>query len=104
VRIFLDSNVLLDVIEKREPAFAASYEVFIKSAAKEIDAIVGAGSITDIYYVNRKNCGDDEQALDSIIDLLNVVTLVDTKAVDIQEAIKLGFPDFEDAVIAATAP
>jgi predicted nucleic acid-binding protein len=103
MRVLLDTNVLLDVVEKREPAFAASYEVFRKSAAKEIDAIIGAGSITDIYYVNRRNCGNDGQALNSIIDLLKVVTLVDTKATDIQEAIKFGFPDFEDAVIAATA-
>jgi hypothetical protein len=35
--------------------------------------------------------------------MLKVVTLVDTKAVDIQEAICLNFSDFEDAVIAATA-
>jgi predicted nucleic acid-binding protein len=103
VKVFLDTNVLLDVVEKREPAFAASYDVFLKSAAKEIDAIIGAGSSTDIYYVNRRNCGNDKGALNSIIDLLKVVSLVDTKAVDILEAIRLGFSDFEDAVIAATA-
>jgi predicted nucleic acid-binding protein len=103
VRVLLDTNVLLDIVEKREPAFTASYKVFLKSAAKEIDAIIGAGSVTDIYYVTRKNCGNDKQALNSIIDLLNVVTPVDTKAADIQEAIKLGFSDFEDAVIAVTA-
>jgi predicted nucleic acid-binding protein len=103
VKVLLDTNILLDIVEKREPSFAASYEVILKSATKEIDAIIGAGSVTDIYYINRRNCGNDEQALNSIIDLLKVVTLVDTKAADIQEAIKLGFSDFEDAVIAATA-
>jgi predicted nucleic acid-binding protein len=103
VKVLLDTNVLLDIVEKRASSFDASYEVFMKSATKEIDAIVGAGSVTDIYYVNRKNCGNSEQALNSIIDLLTVVSLVDTKAADIQEAIKLGFSDFEDAVIAATA-
>ena len=29
--------------------------------------------------------------------------LLDTKAVDIQEAAKMGFSDFEDAVVTATA-
>jgi predicted nucleic acid-binding protein len=103
VKVLLDTNVLLDIVERRMPSFDASYEVFMKSATKEIDTIIGAGSVTDIYYVNRKNCGSNEQALNSIIDLLKVVTLVDTKAVDIQEVIRLGFSDFEDAVIAATA-
>jgi predicted nucleic acid-binding protein len=35
--------------------------------------------------------------------MLKVVTPVDTKAADLQEAIKLNFTDFEDAVVAATA-
>jgi predicted nucleic acid-binding protein len=103
VKVLLDTNVLLDVVERREPSFSASYEVFTKSVTKEIEAIVGASSVTDIYYVNRKNCGNSEQALNSIVDLLKVVTLVDTKAADIQDAINLGFADFEDAVIAVTA-
>ena len=103
MKVLLDTNVLLDILEKREPYFSDSYKIFIKSAERKIEAIIGAGSVTDIYYVTRKNCKDAEQALDFIIDMLKIVTPVDTKAVDIQTAIKLNFSDFEDAVIAATA-
>ena len=35
--------------------------------------------------------------------MLKVITVVDTRVSDIQEAIQLQFSDFEDAVIAATA-
>jgi predicted nucleic acid-binding protein len=76
--------------------------IFI-SGKKAVDAIVGAGSITDIYYVNRKNCSNTEQALNSIVDLLEIIIPVDTKAEDIRTAIGFGFSDFEDAVICATA-
>ncbi|GHU13982.1 DNA-binding protein [Spirochaetia bacterium] len=103
MKVLLDTNVLLDIVERREPYFSDSYQVFLKSAAGKIESIVGAGSVTDIYYVNRKNCKNTEQALNSIVDLLTVVDLVDTKASDIQDALCLGFSDFEDAVIAATA-
>ena len=103
MKVFLDTNVLLDVIEKRAPFFAASHDVFMKSARKEIDALIGASSVTDIYYIANKNCKNAKQALNYIIDLLNVVNVVDTKAVDIQNAIKFNMPDFEDAVVAATA-
>jgi len=103
MKILLDTNVILDVVEKREPFFSASYQVFLKSAAREFEAIIGANSVTDIYYVTRRNCKDSKQALSFIIDMLKVVTSVDTKAIDIQEAIRLNFSDFEDAVIAATA-
>jgi predicted nucleic acid-binding protein len=103
VKVLLDTNVLLDVIEKREPFFPDSFEVFMKSAKREIEAIIGASSVTDIYFVTQKNCKNAEQALGYIIDMLKIVTPVDTKAADIQEAIKLNFTDFEDAVVAATA-
>ena len=103
MKVLLDTNILLDIVEKREPYFSDSYQVFMKSAKKEIEAIIGASSITDIYYVTRRNCKDTNQAIGYIIDLLKVATPVDTKAADIEEAIRLNFPDFEDAVVAATA-
>jgi predicted nucleic acid-binding protein len=103
MKIVLDTNIMLDIVEKREPYFSDSYQVFLKSAAREFEAIIGANSVTDIYYITRRNCKDSRQALSFIMDMFKVVTFVDTKAVDIQEAIKLNFPDFEDAVIAATA-
>ena len=34
--------------------------------------------------------------------MLKIISIVDTKAMDINEAIKLGFPDFEDAVVSTT--
>jgi predicted nucleic acid-binding protein len=103
MKVLLDTNILLDIVEKREPHFADSYQVFMKSAKREIEAIIGASSITDIYYITRKNCKDSKQALGFIIDLLKIVSPVDTKAADIQEAIRLSFPDLEDALVAATA-
>ena len=103
MKVLLDTNILLDIVEKREPHFADSYKIFIKSAERKITAIIGASSITDIYYITRRNCKNAEQAIGFIIDMLKVVTAVDTKAADIQEAIRLNFSDFEDAVVAATA-
>ena len=86
MRILLDTNILLDIVEKREPYFADSYKIFMKSAERKIEAIIGASSVTDIYYVTRKNCKNAEQAIGFIIDLIKVLTPVDTKAADIQEA------------------
>jgi predicted nucleic acid-binding protein len=75
----------------------------MQNAQRKIEAIIGASSVTDIYYITRRNCKNAGQALGYIINMLKIVTPVDTKAVDIQEAIRLNFTDFEDAVVAATA-
>ncbi len=103
MKVLFDTNILLDIVEKREPHFYNSYQVFMKSTRLEIEALVGASSITDIYYVIKKNCKDSDKALGLINDLIKIVNPVDTKAIDIQEAVKLNFSDFEDAVVAATA-
>ena len=44
MKVMFDANVLIDVVEKREPHFSDSYQVFMKGAKKEIEAIIGAGS------------------------------------------------------------
>ena len=46
MKVLFDTNILLDVVEKREPHFSDSYQVFMKSARGEIEAIIGASSIT----------------------------------------------------------
>ena len=63
MKIVLDTNILLDIVEKREPYFSDSYQIFIKSAERKIEAIISASSVTDIYYVTRKNCKSAEQAI-----------------------------------------
>ena len=103
MKVLLDTNIVLDIVEKREPYFSDSYRVFMKSAEREIEAIIGVSSITDIYYVTRKNCKDTKHAVGFIFDMLKIVTPVDSKVADIHEALKLNFSDFEDALIAATA-
>jgi predicted nucleic acid-binding protein len=56
-----------------------------------------------VYYIIKKNYAGSQQAQQSIADLVEILLPVDTKAEDVQTAIKLEFSDFEDAVICATA-
>jgi len=103
MKVLYDTNVVLDYLVQREPFYHDSREVIILSAEKKLDGIIGAGSIADIYYIGRKNYHSTEKSLNLIIDLLKLVTLVDTKAYDITIALSFKMYDFEDAIIAATA-
>jgi predicted nucleic acid-binding protein len=103
MKILFDANVIVDICEEREPFFANSLDVFLLAAQKQIEGIICAGSITDIYYIVSKFLNNREQALNSIQNILMTLTLVDTKAQDIRNAIRFNFPDFEDAVVSATA-
>jgi predicted nucleic acid-binding protein len=102
VKITLDLNVLLDVAQKREPHFDASYAVIEKARCRELHGILPAHAITTLHYVIERSAGT--QVADSIIDdLLAHFTVhpVDTKL--LVRARKLSMADFEDSVVAAVA-
>jgi predicted nucleic acid-binding protein len=103
MKVLFDTNVILDYLMQREPFYRDSREVILLSAENKLDGIIGAGSIADIYYICRKEYQSTEKSLNLIIDLLKLVTLVDTKAYDISNALTYNMPDFEDAIIAAAA-
>jgi predicted nucleic acid-binding protein len=72
-------------------------------ANEEIEGIIGTSSITDIYYLIRKQYTDTKTAVDIIFNILEIIKPVDTLTSDIFYAAELGFNDFEDAVITAIA-
>ncbi|MDR2588137.1 MAG: PIN domain-containing protein [Spirochaetales bacterium] len=103
MKALFDTNVIVDILGCRAPFFHNSNAVFLMAAAHKIEGIIAASSITDIYYLVRKNYQDSGKALTSILSTLDVLTPVDTTADNIHTAAKMGFADFEDAVIAAIA-
>jgi predicted nucleic acid-binding protein len=103
MKVLFDTNVIIDVLAHRYPFYNDSRKAFEAALSQHVTGIVGAGSITDVYYIIKKNYAGSQQAQQSIADLVEILLPVDTKAEDIQTAIKLAFSDFEDAVICATA-
>ncbi|MCL1945729.1 MAG: PIN domain-containing protein [Chitinivibrionia bacterium] len=103
MKILFDTNIIVDFIAKRQPFYNDSREIFYMAAKKEITGIVSASSITDIYYLAKKFFSDFDKSQKAVSDLLNILYAVDTKAQDIYSALKLGFSDFEDAVVCAVA-
>lgn len=103
MRVLLDSNVVIDVIGRREKFFDSSYAVVRLAAEGKLDALVAAGSISDIYYIIRRSGKDAVATRDAIAALLQLVRVCDTAASDVSAALTIGISDFEDAILAATA-
>jgi predicted nucleic acid-binding protein len=100
--VMLDLNVLLDVIQKRQPHFPASAQVLDRVARGEIRGCVPAHAVTTIHYIVARHAGraKAEQAVDWV---LAKTTVVPVAAEQFLRARCLAFPDFEDAVVAALA-
>lgn len=105
MKILVDTNVIIDILCKREPFFEDSYEDSYNALNKCIDnhtIIVSASAITDIFYIARKYIGS-EQAKECIRNLLDLIKISDTRGADIEKALSSDISDFEDAVVSAIA-
>lgn len=58
-RILLDTNIILDIALKREPHFELSSKIFELFDKKHIIGHITATTVTDIYYISRKEKGNE---------------------------------------------
>jgi len=100
--VMLDLNVLLDVIQKREPHFHASAQLLDLVATSAIDGCVPGHGITTIHYIVTKY--SDRHKADRAVDwLLARTAVVSVGKEHFLRARALAMPDFEDAVVVALA-
>jgi len=100
---YFDTNVVVDILLKREPFFQDSFKALSETANNSVTGIIGTSAITDIYYIVYKEMKDKEKTLNSIFNILKILLLVDTVPSDIFTAKTLNVSDFEDSVISAVA-
>lgn len=97
MRVFVDTNVLLDVLAERKPFYSDSVDIWTLAEAGRLDASISAISFTNCWYLIRRHAGrrNADKALQVLRD---VFTPVDLTAQVLNQAIDAGFEDFEDAV------
>ncbi|MEA5581606.1 PIN domain-containing protein [Nodularia harveyana UHCC-0300] len=102
MRVFIDTNIVLDFLLEREPFVEDAVKLFAKIDAGEIAGFIAATTITNIYYIIRKAAGVKvaEDAISQILSDLHICA-VDKNV--LEQAISLNFKDFEDSVQYACA-
>ena len=98
MKILTDTNIVLDVILKREPFYTMSMDVLRLAQREDIQEYVSASAITDIYYLSYRQLRDKKLVKRLIKNLLTVVSVAYVSEREIFKAIELDWPDFEDTV------
>lgn len=97
MRILIDTNVVLDFLQQREPFVEDAAKLFEKIDAGEIEGFIAATTITNIYYIVRKAAGI-VAAQDAITQILTDLYICPVDRSVIEQAIAVNFRDFEDTV------
>lgn len=103
MRILIDTNIIMDILQKREPFFADSYQALRKAIESDVECLLSASAVTDIFYMLRKAFGSAQQAKEHLERIAQLVSFADVQGMDIHTALMREMPDFEDAVVDAVA-
>ena len=98
MKLLIDTNVVLDVLLRREPFFRTAAEVLSLTQRDEVREYVSASAITDIYYIANKQMKDRDAVRDLLKRLLMIVSVAAVSEWEIQNALNLAWGDFEDSV------
>jgi predicted nucleic acid-binding protein len=95
--VFVDTNVLLDVLMAREPLLSSSSAVLDLIDRGIVKAGLSAISINNVFFILKKNSGS-VKAYEVIETLQSLFTIVDLTSKLIKKSIEARWADFEDAI------
>lgn len=104
MRILFDTNIIIDIIQKREPFFKDSLKTFEYAINNYIDCLIPASSVADIYYILKRVKMPSKEIKDTLIKLSQIVSFADLNENDIYNALNNeSMEDIEDAIISEIA-
>lgn len=101
-RVFLDTNVLLDIAIPGRPGQRAASEIFKLVCEGELWAEISASSLKDFYYITRKTL-PEAQRRRWISLFMRAFQVINLSRLTCQDALASDEPDFEDGLIRSMA-
>lgn len=97
MNVFLDTNIIIDVLERREPFFILSANLLELGHSGKINLFATSLSFINGIYVSRKSIGKEE-AIKKIRLLRSFINVSPISSLEFDSALDLGIKDIEDAL------
>ncbi len=101
-KIFIDSDIILDVLCKREPFYTFSAEIFTLGDKRKVKLLTTPVVFANIFYISRKLLGV-ERAKEALRKLRLIIDIMPIGEKIIDLSLNSKFTDFEDALQYFTA-
>lgn len=102
MKALIDTCVIIDLLQKREPFFQSAYLVFLAVANRRVQGAVTAKSLAVIYYLMHKYLHDDAKTRQALETIFKLFTVADTAGIDCKKALLSPVSDYEDALMTET--
>ena len=96
-RVFLDTNIVIDLLANRQPFSKYAIEIFRQAEEKKISLFTSSHSIATTHYLLKKY--HSEKALREILDnLLDYLTIIPIDSAILRKGFRSKYKDFEDSI------
>lgn len=102
MKVLIDTNILLDVLQKREPFVTDSLVIWDLCETGILTGVVSTLSIANLSYIMRKELSPKVSSA-VLMQLNSVFQFADLSPEVVIKAAKMEWNDFEDAIQAVTA-
>jgi predicted nucleic acid-binding protein len=100
--LFLDTNVVIDVLANRQPFCENSAKMFEKAKNGNVKLFISSLSYSTIYYILNKEIGH-KSTIETLKKIDNLIETLDVTSTIVKKSLYSDFPDFEDAIQYFTA-
>ena len=97
INIFVDSDVILDLLAKREPNYIHSAKLFTLIDQQKVTAFTSPIVFANLHYLLKKMTSN-KAALKSLRKLKTFINVLPTDERVIEQSLNSEFNDFEDAI------
>ncbi len=103
MNVLIDTNIVLDFLLEREPFLQDAEALFQAIGSGLVAGYVTATTLTDIFYIARRQTQSIERARQAVSITLAVMEICPVDRAVVAAALTSGMTDFEDAVQIACA-
>ena len=96
-KIFVDTNIILDLIADRRPFSKFAIEIFSKAEDKKLKLYTSSHSIATTHYLLKKYI-EEKKLRNVLYDLLDYIQVIPVDLDVIKKGLKSKHKDFEDAI------
>ena len=102
MRLLIDGNIILDVLQNREPHVGDSAKICKLCETDQAEGYVSTLTFTNLVYIMRKELTPEK--INEVLKSLGLIfQFVDLTVSDMTKAADLEWEDYEDALQAVTA-
>ncbi|WP_298147903.1 PIN domain-containing protein [Flavobacterium sp.] len=97
MKIFLDTNILVDLIADRKPFSKQAIEIFSSAEKNKTQLFTSSHSVATTHYLLKKYV-DEKELREIICNLLEFLTVISVDVDILKKGLRSNHRDFEDAI------